>query len=238
VSPLITFTGGRGERLPRGTFPPFIHFTLQKTNRETQDALAHLSRILHANVKDLSVAGTKDKRGVTVQRVSVKRGNKTVEDIWRMANGQNGRKSLDSAMKQRGERGVRVADLNYRKAGLELGMLKGNAFVITLRYFCASSGPLYNRFTSDFPHYRNVQVDSIETLDKAMNTVKHKGFINYYGRWNPCSFSTESQFSNYTRNATIRNSLRPYTFNWARHPSIRLAQSGVPYSSEATGGAS
>ena len=36
-------------------------------------------------------------------------------------------------MTQRGERGVRVADFNYRKASLELGMLKGNAFVITLR---------------------------------------------------------------------------------------------------------
>jgi tRNA pseudouridine13 synthase len=85
------------------------------------------------NVKDLSVAGTKDKRGVTVQRVSLWRGNKTVEDIWKLANGQNGRKSVEDAVAQRGERGIRIADFNYRKARLELGMLKGNAFVITLR---------------------------------------------------------------------------------------------------------
>lgn len=129
---------GRGERTPRGTYPPYIHFTLQKTNRDTQDALGHLARTLHVNVKDLSVAGTKDKRGVTVQRVSLKRNGKTVEDIWRLANCQNGRRSPKEAVTQRGERGVRVADLNYRKAGLELGMLKGNAFVITLRYVMKS----------------------------------------------------------------------------------------------------
>ncbi|CDO71290.1 hypothetical protein BN946_scf184908.g47 [Trametes cinnabarina] len=149
--------GGRGER---GGYPPYIHFTLQKTNRDTQDALAHLSRTLHCSVKDLSVAGTKDKRGVTVQRVSLRRGNKTVEDVWKMANGLNGRRTMEEILTQRGERGVRVADFNYRKASLELGMLKGNAFVITLR---------------------NVRVDSMDTLDRAMQTIKNKGFINYYG---------------------------------------------------------
>ncbi|KIK68015.1 hypothetical protein GYMLUDRAFT_804143 [Collybiopsis luxurians FD-317 M1] len=151
----------QSERAPRGTFPPYIHFTLQKTNRDTQDALSHLSRMLKVDVKNLSVAGTKDKRGVTVQRVSLKRGSKTVEDVWRLANGiENGRKTPEEALSQRGERGVRIADLNYRKASLELGLLKGNAFVITLR---------------------SVQVDSMETLDKALNIIKENGFINYYG---------------------------------------------------------
>lgn len=128
---------GRGDRSDRGNHPPYIHFTLQKTNRDTQDALGYLSRTLHVNIKDLAVAGTKDKRGVTVQRVSLRRGNKTVEDIWKSAN-QFNRRSVQDILSQRGDRGVRIADFNYRKAGLELGMLKGNAFVITLRY--VSSG--------------------------------------------------------------------------------------------------
>ncbi|KAJ8086756.1 multisubstrate pseudouridine synthase 7 [Marasmius tenuissimus] len=162
--------GGRGDRRDgkassgdqggRGTYPPYIHFTLQKTNRDTQDALSYFARTLHVNVKDLAVAGTKDKRGVTVQRVSLKRGNKTVEDVWRLANGISARKSPTDALRQRGERGVRIADLVYRKASLELGLLKGNGFVITLR---------------------NVQVDTTETVDKALNIVKTNGFINYYG---------------------------------------------------------
>ncbi|KAJ2920101.1 hypothetical protein MD484_g348, partial [Candolleomyces efflorescens] len=152
--------GGRGEKAPRGTYPPYVHFTLQKTNRDTQDALGHLSRLLHVNVKDLTVAGTKDKRGVTTQRVSLRRNNKTVEDVWKLANGIGPQRSPQDALSQRGERGIRISDLVYRKAGLELGMLKGNAFVITLR---------------------NVKVESMEVLDEAMNTIKSKGFINYYG---------------------------------------------------------
>jgi len=70
---------------------------------------------------------------VTVQRVSLKRGSKTVEDVWKLANGLGGRKSVQDVSSQRGERGVRIADLNYQKASLELGMLKGNSFLITLR---------------------------------------------------------------------------------------------------------
>ena len=92
-----------------------------------------MSRLLYVSVKDLSVAGTKDKRGVTVQRVSLNRHNKTVEDVWKALNGLGPRRSIDEVMLQRGERGVRAADFNYRKSSLELGMLKGNAFVITLR---------------------------------------------------------------------------------------------------------
>jgi tRNA pseudouridine13 synthase len=128
-----TITEDGGGTAPRGTYPPYIHFTLQKTNRDTQDALGHLSRLLHVNIKDLSVAGTKDKRAVTVQRVSLKRGRKTVEDVWKLVNGQSGNRSSENALKQRGERGIRIADMNYRKSALELGMLKGNAFLITLR---------------------------------------------------------------------------------------------------------
>ncbi|KAI9448168.1 tRNA pseudouridine synthase D [Lactarius indigo] len=101
--------------------------------------------------KDLSTAGTKDKRGVTIQRVALRRGTKTVEDVWKLANGVPTRQSADDAGQ---------ADFVYRKAALELGMLKGNAFVITLR---------------------SVQVDSVEELDKVMNSVKERGFINYYG---------------------------------------------------------
>lgn len=129
----LTLAGSKGDRPARGNYPPYIHFTLQKTNRDTQDALAYLARTLHVTTKDLSTAGTKDKRGVTVQRVALRRGAKTVEDVWKLANGVPGRKSAEDAVKERGERGVRIADFNYRKAALDLGMLKGNAFVITLR---------------------------------------------------------------------------------------------------------
>lgn len=56
-----------------------------------------------------------------------------MEDVWKVANGLTGRRSPEDVFKQRGERGVRVSDIVYRRGYLELGMLKGNEFVITLR---------------------------------------------------------------------------------------------------------
>jgi tRNA pseudouridine13 synthase len=106
---------------------------MQKTNRDTHDAISQLSRLLHVNVKDLAVAGTKDKRGVTVQKVSMKRQNKSREDIWKMANGFGRLKTMEQILSERADRGIRIGDLVYRKQGLKLGMLNGNAFVITLR---------------------------------------------------------------------------------------------------------
>ncbi|KAL5487840.1 PUS7 [Sanghuangporus weigelae] len=165
--------GDRDNRSARGNYPPYIHFTMQKTNRDNQDALSNLVRTLHYNIKDISVAGTKDKRGVTVQRVALRRGNRTVEDVWKLANGVPSRRSFEEAIRERGERGVRVADFRYGRAGLDLGMLKGNAFVITLR---------------------NVRVEPLDVLDKAMESLKHKGFINYYGmqRFGTSSIPTHS----------------------------------------------
>ena len=90
--------------------------------------------------KDLSVAGTKDKRAITVQRVCLRRGDRTLTSTWRLLNGlKNGRRNEKTAVQQRGERGVRAGDLCYSDQPLNLGDLKGNRFLITLRYVCYSS---------------------------------------------------------------------------------------------------
>lgn len=119
----------------------YIHFTLHKTNRDTQDCLSHLSRLLNCHPKELTVCGTKDKRAVTVQRVCLKRSNsprmsgRTLTSVWLQANGiKIRRNSEQSAVTQRAERGCRIGDLEYSNQYLELGMLKGNNFAITLRY--------------------------------------------------------------------------------------------------------
>jgi tRNA pseudouridine13 synthase len=107
---------------------------MQKANRDTQDCLGHLARTLRVPDKSLSTAGTKDKRGVTVQRVCLKRGGMRISDVWRAVNGvRDKRKTFGQAIHERGERGLRIGDLEYSDEYLELGMLKGNHFVITLR---------------------------------------------------------------------------------------------------------
>lgn len=161
------------------SLPPYIHFLMQKTNRDSQDALNILARslgLMHGGggggkpVKEISIAGTKDKRGVTVQQVALKRGRRTLDDLWRMANGLHknvGRQDfrgkgseLINAVSRRGDRGIRIAHLRYADDQLHLGQLEGNEFEIVLR---------------------NVKVNDRATIDAAMDVLKTSGFINYYG---------------------------------------------------------
>ena len=67
----------------------------------------------------------------------MKRGNQTIEDVWRASRGGGGGRGRGRG---RGgfnaggsERGVRIGDVEYKDYGLDLGMLKGNKFVVTLR---------------------------------------------------------------------------------------------------------
>ena len=122
----------------------FCHFTLEKTNLDTAAALQEIavrcwggggggggggrggrgggrgrgSRQQHRPVSSaaLSVAGTKDKRGVTFQRVSARR-----------------TAAPRLAAAAAGVRGVRVGDFSYEAEGLRLGDGRGNRFTIALR---------------------------------------------------------------------------------------------------------
>lgn len=104
-----------------------------------QDALGGLCRALHIQNRDLGTAGTKDKRGITVQRVSMKRGHRTLGQVFNAARGApptrggrgGGRGGYNG---NTGERGVKIGDLEYKDFAFDLGMLKGNKFIITLRY--------------------------------------------------------------------------------------------------------
>lgn len=174
--------------------PPYIHFLLQKTNRESQDAMNLVARSLgllrpgvggSKALRDLSVAGTKDKRAVTVQKVAFRRGRRDIDDVWKLLNGvgkpaeavgRGGRgggqrgsrfgnaggrqKSALDAIRSRGDRGIRVGHLEYAHEPLHLGMQQGNEFVIVLR---------------------DVQIGQRSTMDETINVLKEKGFINYYG---------------------------------------------------------
>lgn len=64
----------------------------------------------------------------------------------------------------------------------------------------------------------------MEVLEEAMNTMKYKGFINYYGipKLPPSSSLTYDGFFRY---ATVRNRVCPYTLDRLSAPAIRLAKS-------------
>ena len=187
--------------------PPFIQFTLHKTNRETQDCISHLAIKLGVNVKDLATAGTKDKRGVTTQLVTLRRFKRTIEEVWDQANGLHHGRSKDAFRggkgkgrgngfldrdgmlpRERGERGMRIGDLKYVEEPLDLGMLDGNRFCIVLRYALPNStfgrsrrllgGGLTPKTKLVF---RDVRVDDNQVIPSSLATLQSTGFLNFFG---------------------------------------------------------
>jgi len=145
----------------------YLHFTLYKENKDTMELMYHLASQLKQHVKSFQFAGTKDRRGVTVQRVSVFR-----IQAERMA-GLN--KTLKNAA---------VGGFKYEPNGLSLGDLSGNEFVITLRdcHFADSAGLDLEARTQC----------ARRVVAEAVKNLQDKGFINYYGLQRFGSFATST----------------------------------------------
>ncbi|RYR02390.1 hypothetical protein Ahy_A06g027495 isoform C [Arachis hypogaea] len=95
----------------------FLRFHLYKENKDTQEALGVIGKMLGIQSRSFGFAGTKDKRAVSTQRVTVY-------------------KQLASRVASLNERlfGIKVGDFCYVNEGLVLGQLSGNRFTITLRF--------------------------------------------------------------------------------------------------------
>ncbi|GAY44694.1 hypothetical protein CUMW_083820 [Citrus unshiu] len=94
----------------------FLRFHLYKENKDTQEALGLISKMLGILPRSFGFAGTKDKRSVSTQRITVfkQRASKLAALNKRLI-------------------GIRLGDFCYVKEGLLLGQLLGNRFTITLR---------------------------------------------------------------------------------------------------------
>ena len=105
--------------------PRFLHFTLFKQNCETFEAIGGLAAKTHVDPKHFSYAGTKDRRGRTLQRVSV---------------------SMTTAKQVLGAAAanwkVEVGDFAYEKFDMKLGDLAGNRFDLAIRNVPADSEEL------------------------------------------------------------------------------------------------
>lgn len=161
-------TRGRGDQNPKGRREPnrlswrerggdYIHFNLYKENKDTMEVISFLCRQLKMTPKSFNFAGTKDRRGVTVQRVSAYR-----VEAGRLA-GLN--KSLRYAA---------VGDFKYEKHGLALGELNGNEFAITLRE--CHLGDNWEQLTVD-----ERLAAAKQYLSQSLNQLRNQGFLNFYG---------------------------------------------------------
>ncbi|KAL2478601.1 Pseudouridine synthase family protein [Forsythia ovata] len=100
----------------------FLRFHLYKENKDTQETLGLLGKMLGIQPRSFGFAGTKDKRSVSTQRVTVF-------------------KQRASRLAVLNERliGIKVGDFCYVNDGLVLGQLQGNRFTVTLRGVMAES---------------------------------------------------------------------------------------------------
>ncbi|KAL7157781.1 hypothetical protein ABFS83_02G099900 [Erythranthe nasuta] len=94
----------------------FLRFYLYKENKDTQEALGILGKMIGVQPRSFGFAGTKDKRSVSTQRVTVFKQ----------------RASKLAALNDR-LFGIKVGNFCYVDEELVLGKLQGNRFTITLR---------------------------------------------------------------------------------------------------------
>ena len=100
----------------------YVRFLLLKENRDTVECLQYISSLLKTSVRNFSFAGTKDKRAITVQAVTV-RGipPKRLEGCNRV---------LKNAL---------IGNFTMVDESLNLGALKGNSFSIAIREISISN---------------------------------------------------------------------------------------------------
>lgn len=99
-----------------GPSKEFLHFTLQKENKDTMDAVNIICKLLRFPTKAMRFAGTKDRRAVTCQRLSLPK--ISVDRI----------NALNRTLK-----GMILGGFKYEDTSLSLGDLNGNEFVIAIR---------------------------------------------------------------------------------------------------------
>lgn len=135
----------------------FLHFTLYKENRDTMEAISAIAFNLKSKPQLFGTAGTKDRRAVTVQRVSVR--GRTPQSLLSVNNGRIP--------------GVRIGDFKFEEKALYLGCHQGNEFTIVLKN-CWFSG------TETLPMNQRLEIAK-STVGSALTQLVQHGFLNYFG---------------------------------------------------------
>lgn len=99
-----------------GPAKEFIHFTLHKENKDTMEAVNVLTKLMRVPNKLVRYAGTKDRRAVTCQRLSISGVN-----LERL-------NALNRTLK-----GMIIGGYKYSDVSMNLGELNGNEFHIVIR---------------------------------------------------------------------------------------------------------
>jgi len=148
--------------------PKHLTFHLCKEGMDTVHIFGQLARELGQHNSKFGVAGTKDKRSISTQKVCIR--FVTAEKLCRAV------KTIRSYSGQR----VNIGNFSYEKDDLDLGDLKGNKFTIVLRNVAESketieksvSGLKNNGFINYFGQQRFGTDGYIKTSDIGLALIK------------------------------------------------------------------
>lgn len=184
------FREKRPEGQEEGKEEDFMVFTLKKKNWDTMGALRRVCKFAGLNLKGMTFAGNKDKRGVTVQRVGCKG---TLKNTFSKILSGN-RWKWDE---------ISIGGFQKTKSKLFLGDLYGNRFTVVLRIVPS----ILNSGVSTAVLSKRPEMDQIEQeetinpkepekvasleyeypanlfdkLSQNVQRVNTQGFINYFG---------------------------------------------------------
>lgn len=153
---------------PKKKFGKFLHFSLYKENRDTMEAIANIARVLRERPNDFQTAGTKDRRAVTVQRVSV-RGRDPAKLLF-----------LNDRI-----RDIKIGNFKFEEKELYLGCLKGNEFTIVMKD-CVFRGAENESLE------RRLELGQA-AINTALDRINRNGFINYFGTQRFGTFEISTQ---------------------------------------------
>lgn len=111
-------------------------FWMEKLNWDTNQALRAIAKKLHVSVKRFGIAGTKDKRALTKQRVSV----------WKI---------LPEELEKISVRDIKIYGLE-RGDRISLGDMKGNKFNVIIRDISLSKDEIEKRLTNLFKELKKM----------------------------------------------------------------------------------
>lgn len=138
----------------------YTAFTLCKENLETLEAISYMAAALGILPSDFTYAGIKDKRAITYQSMVVKKISP---------------QRLKEKTADFGKKGMHLSHVRPVSEPLRLGRLQGNHFDLVVRNL-RPHGATDTRSSDIEIHTRLAAL-----VKEAVENVKTKGFVNYYG---------------------------------------------------------
>ncbi|KAH0933844.1 hypothetical protein HID58_010961 [Brassica napus] len=191
----------------------FLKFHLYKENKDTQEALGLIGKMLGVQPKSFGFSGTKDKRSVSTQRVTVFK-----QQASKLA-------ALNKRLF-----GIKVGDFSLVKEGLLLGQLMGNRFTITLRGVVADSEETIKKSAESLGKDGFINYFGLQRFGSGSVPTHHVGAALLKGEWKEAvDMILDPRESSYRDTSLLKEPLYVHSYQsylWNNAASLRVQKYG------------